>query len=89
MRQPIFSRAGDKNLGSPPLRSQTPLGSIPGCPDSGEQPAELAGILDAALEIAEKRRGVLTRLYRALQARDTTEVVRVAKELCDYDEKSN
>jgi hypothetical protein len=44
--------------------------------------AELSGLIDAALEIAEKREQTLERLEAALRQGDTPEVYKFAKELC-------
>jgi len=52
---------------------------------------QLDGVIEAALEIAEKRRETLRRLREALKAKDVIEVFRAAEELCGFsdDEKSN
>lgn len=51
----------------------------------------LDDLIDAALEIAERRRETLCRLREALRAKDVSEVFRAAEELCGIsdDEKSN
>lgn len=51
----------------------------------------LDGLIDAALEIAERRRETLRRLREALKAKDVIEVFRAAEELCGLsdDQKSN
>ena len=52
---------------------------------------QFEGILDAALEIAEKRRDALRRLREALRTKNVVELFRAAEELCGLsdDEKSN
>jgi hypothetical protein len=42
----------------------------------------LSGVLNAALEIASKRRETLARLRAALEKGDDTEALRVARALC-------
>jgi hypothetical protein len=42
----------------------------------------LSGVLNAALEIADKRRETLTRLRAALEKGDDTEALEVARALC-------
>ena len=65
--------------------------SIPPREASEESPGALDGILDAALEIAEKRRETIALLRGALKAKNTTEVYRIAREVCGLydDEKSH
>jgi len=64
--------------------------TIPPHATGGANPEVIDGILDAALEIAASRRGVLIRLRKALKANNAAEVFSTAKELCGlYDEKSN
>jgi hypothetical protein len=61
-------------------------------PPFAELEVSLDGILDAALEIAERRREVLVRLRKALKAKNTAEVYRAAREVCglhDDTEKGN
>ena len=55
----------------------------------GEHSSDLDTILNTAVVIAKKRRGVLARLRAALKANDAAEVFHVAKELCGlYDDKT-
>jgi hypothetical protein len=65
--------------------------SIPPRNASEESPGGLEGILDVALEIADKRRETIALLREALKAKNTVEVYRVAGEVCGLydDEKSH
>jgi hypothetical protein len=58
---------------------------------NAEPEVSLEGILDAAIEIAAKRREVLVRLRKAVKAKNTAEVYRAAREVCGLhdDEKGN
>ena len=47
-----------------------------------EDSSSLGGLAEAALEIARRRRETLVRLRAALERGDTTEALRLAKELC-------
>jgi hypothetical protein len=51
----------------------------------------LRGLLDAALEIASKRRETLDHLRAALESRDDAEALRFARQLCglENEETSN
>lgn len=51
----------------------------------------LTGVLDAALEIARRRRNTLARLRAALEQGDDTEALKLARELCgiDHEQKSH
>jgi hypothetical protein len=54
---------------------------------SGESSRALDGILDAAQEIALRRREILTRMKKAVKANDTREIVRAARLLCGADDE--
>jgi hypothetical protein len=56
---------------------------------TAEDSTDLDGVLDAALEIAARRRECMARLKKALDANNTRDVVRVAKELCGYEQAGN
>ncbi len=47
----------------------------------------LSGVLNAALEIADKRRETLARLRAALEKGDDTEALKVARALCGVDDE--
>ena len=46
----------------------------------------LSGVLNAALEIADKRRETLARLRAALEKGDDTEALKVARALCGVED---
>lgn len=48
----------------------------------------MAGILDVALAIAERRRNVLSRLRAALEAGQDAEALKLARELCGLENLS-
>jgi hypothetical protein len=56
-----------------------------------DDPQPLSGVLDAALEIAARRSETLRRLRTALKAKNITEVLQIAEELCglSHDEASD
>ncbi len=68
------------------MKKSDPIRTIPSNGD-----AHLDGILDAALEIAERRRETLLRLREALKTKNAVEVFRAAEELCGFadNEESN
>lgn len=55
--------------------------------DSEPAREPLSGLIDAALEIAGRRRETLARLREALKAGDGPKVLRLAGELCGLDDE--
>ena len=55
----------------------------------GPSTAAVSGILDAALAIARERRDILLRLKAALEASDNAAVLRLAAELCGFDDQKS
>ncbi len=53
--------------------------------DSASGSPNLRGVLDAALEIASKRRNTLSRLRAALEQGNDVEALKLARELCGID----
>jgi len=53
--------------------------------------AGLAGLIDAAMKISQKRRNILQRMRAALEAGDNAEALNSARELCglETDETRN
>ena len=51
--------------------------------------ANISGLVDAALEIANGRRETLRRLREALEAEDNTEALKLARKLCGLDDEES
>jgi hypothetical protein len=52
-----------------------------------QEDAVMKDLLDAALEIAQKRRDTLARLRAAVEAQDKAQTFSIARELCGLDDE--
>ena len=50
--------------------------------DSSKEQLDIKHVVQAALAIASRRREILLRLRKALEANDVAEAIKLAKELC-------
>jgi len=50
--------------------------------DRSKEQLDIKHLIQAALTIAARRREILLRLKKALEANDVSEAIRLAKELC-------
>jgi uncharacterized protein YpiB (UPF0302 family) len=55
--------------------------------DKNFDKAALGGLVDAALDIAKKRKDVLRDLRAALQTHDTEEALKLARQLCGLEDE--